>query len=611
MSTFVVRRVTVPVSDKYHLGLRLRQFQYELKEAVEKNEKVVLSTPTGSGKTFSLLLSRHSVGLYPVLELLNDQYRSLTSLFDNQGLIPVKRGDNYTIYDVNNEVVGIFKVSQTLCKGKLDECVPDIKVDRKVVLTTPDTFHLYNELLAKPGYVALSLMSGTSELRVGSVTRREIVDKLKHFVGLFKGDLVFVDEFHLYDPYQLRSLIITLKILKKIHDHEFSLVLSSATPSKENVEIVERELAYKFKEIRAVGGGGDVVRGDTKVEVIEVEAKGKTKLSRFVSAGDAVPGLIREGLLDRVYEKLKAEKLKGIIVVDKVGQALEVAKAIYERFSIRPVCKTSIVGDFCGDDDTFVVGSSAITQGVDYPNVYYGLIARFFGEAAIQAFGRVGRKMKECEVHLVVPKGGVKKVSLGEISYDEFVEWVRENYPKISEVKVGEGVDSFREELLVNSAVLVYKRLTGHQLGFEKLPDKRYYLGDVDSLKLLYYFRYTGPSVRYKFGGSEGEADLSTVMRNFSFEVKGDVFYLSLGGRKGVVAKCSQNALKNLVGMVVSKRFLEEMLGCSFEDEDGNQLRLGDQLFLVLKDVNYCDRLVSMARAIGVKNDDEYCLVFY
>jgi hypothetical protein len=63
--------------------------------------------------------------------------------------------------------------------------------------------------------------------------------------------------------------------------------------------------------------------------------------------------------------------------------------------------------------------------------------------------------------------------------------------------------------------------------------------------------------------------------------------------------------------MVVSKRFLEEMLGCSFEDEDGNQLRLGDQLFLVLKDVNYCDRLVSMARAIGIKNDDEYCLVFY
>lgn len=165
MTSFVVRKVTVPVSDKYHLGLRLRKFQYELKEAVEKNEKVVLRTPTGSGKTFSLLLSRHSVGLYPVLELLNDQFRSLTLVFSSHNHKVIDKGDNYAIYEVDNEVVGLFKISQTLCKGKLEGCIPNVKVDRKIVLTTPDTFHLYNEMLVKPGYVALSLMSNVSEDR--------------------------------------------------------------------------------------------------------------------------------------------------------------------------------------------------------------------------------------------------------------------------------------------------------------------------------------------------------------------------------------------------------------------------------------------------------------
>lgn len=613
MKSFLVQKLELPVSNQdYFGGIMLRRFQYELKEAIEKNEKVVLTAPTGSGKTLSLILSKHSVGLYPVLELLNDQYRSLKSLFDRIGKL-LDEKENYAIYQVKNEVVGLFKVSQTLCEGKLDSCIPDLvdKVNRKIILTTPDTFHLYNEMLTKPGYVALSVMNGVEELPELAVPREEIRNRLGHFIRLFLGKLLFVDEFHLYDSYQLRSLIITLKILKRIHDHEFSLVLSSATPSQDNLKKLEAELGYKFREIKAEGGKGDVIRGNTKVSVIEVDVEGESKLSRFVKAGDEIPELIRKGLLDDIYKKLKEKGYKGIIVVDKVGQALEIAKAIYDRFGIKPLCKTSITGDFCGNDDTFVVGSSAITQGVDYPNVYYGLIARFFAEATIQAFGRVGRKMEECEVHLVVPRGGVKNIPGGRVSYEQFVEWVKNNYPNITEIKVGDEVDFFREKLLINSAILLYKRLTGHQISLEQMPDKRYYVGDVNSLRLLYYFRFTGPTVHYKLGSNEGKADLATIMRNFKFEIKNNMFYLYLGGRKGIVAKCSQDKLERLVGMVVSRRFLEDMLKCTFEDEDGNPLKLDDQPFLVLKDVHYCPKLVSLARAIAVKNDDQFCLVFY
>jgi len=86
---------------------------------------------------------------------------------------------------------------------------------------------------------------------------------------------------------------------------------------------------------------------------------------------------------------------------------------------------------------------------------------------------------------------------------------------------------------------------------------------------------------------------------------------LYLGGRKGIVAECSQDKLEHFVGMMVPKTFLEDMLKCTFEDEDGNPLKLDDQLFLVLKDIPYCYKLVSLARAVAIKNDDQYCLVFY
>lgn len=607
--TINVDKVTVEGGSSEYLGFKLRKFQEEVKDSIEGKEKVVLQTPTGSGKTFSLLLSKHSVGLYPVLELLEDQYRSVSSLFKD-----VEYQDEFIkIVRAGGEKLALIKFSATLAKGKEVELKVLEDVDRKIVFTTPDSFHIYNQMLTYPSHTALAVIYGNpevDELLNVDIKREEIRKRLGLFLNLFKGDMIFVDEFHLYDNYQLSSLIITLKIIKRIHDHDFSLILSSATPSEEKIKKIEDGLKveyggnFHFKRINA--RKGDVlVRGRAKVRLIFVDSKGKTKLSRFVNAGDEIPDLIREGLLDNVYNELKEKKQRGIIVVDKVSQALEIAKALHDRFGIRVVCKTSIKGEYCGEDDVFVVGSSAITQGVDYPNVSYGLIARFFSEAVIQAIGRVGRKMEECKIDLVLPKVG-NGLKDG-MTYEEFVEWIIKTYPSINEIDYGD--QSFREFLLINSAIAVYERLTGHQMNMESWNKEIPYIGDISSLSLLYYFRFTGPQVKYKLGSISSEADLGTIMRNFSFEVENNIFELKGVGRSAVVANCDQKKLEGLANKIVSSTFLE-LLGCKFEDENGNPVSIGKQLFLVVRDEKLSDYIINTGRGIGVKNSDKYCLAF-
>ncbi|BDC17489.1 DEAD/DEAH box helicase [Acidianus sp. HS-5] len=609
MLTINVDKVTVEGGSSEYLSFKLRKFQEEVKDAIEKREKVVLQTPTGSGKTFSLLLSKHSVGLYPVLELLEDQYRSVSSLFKE-----AEYSDDFIkiVKVEGKEKLALIKFSASLVRGK--EINLDVLegVDRKIVFTTPDSFHIYNQMLTYPSHTALAVIYGNpkvDELLKVDIRRSEIVKRLSLFLNLFKGDMVFADEFHLYDNYQLSSLIVTLKIIKRIHDHDFSLILSSATPSEEKIRKIEEglkaELGDNFHFKRITAGRGEVlVRGRAKVRLIFVESSGKTKLSRFVNAGDKIPDLINEGFLDDVYKELKEKKQRGIIVVDKVSQALEVAKALHERFGSSFVCKTSIKGEYCDEDDTFVVGSSAITQGVDYPNVSYGLITRFFSEAAIQAVGRVGRKMEECRIDLVLPEVKVEKT---EMTYEEFVTWIMKTYPSIREINYGD--QSFREFLLLNSAMAIYERLTGHKMKRDKWEKEVPYIGDLSSLSLLYYFRFTGPQVVYKLGNTEGKVDLGTIMRNFSFAVKDCKFLLNGIGKSTVIASCDQKKLEGLVNKVVSTTFLE-LLGCKFEDEEGNPVELGRQLFLVVNDVKLSDILISTARAIGVKNSDKYCLAF-
>jgi hypothetical protein len=98
-------------------------------------------------------------------------------------------------------------------------------------------------------------------------------------------------------------------------------------------------------------------------------------------------------------------------------------------------------------------------------------------------------------------------------------------------------------------------------------------------------------------------------MTNFSFEVKEEKFLLKGVGWSSIVAECDKEKLEGLVNKIVSSTSLE-LLGCKFEDENGNSVSLGKQLFLALSDERLSDFIISTGRGIGVRNSDRYCLAF-
>lgn len=103
-----INPIYLPLGDMEINGIRLRKFQEELYLALEKNNKICLQAPTGSGKTFSIFalflhameLRRPVVGIYPSRELVKDQAKSIISTLKRMGLNVKEEKENaYTIFN--------------------------------------------------------------------------------------------------------------------------------------------------------------------------------------------------------------------------------------------------------------------------------------------------------------------------------------------------------------------------------------------------------------------------------------------------------------------------------------------------------------------------------
>ena len=80
-------------------GVRLRKFQEEVFDSLGKYKRVLLRAPTGSGKTFTLVLGAVKsfleaslypvVGIYPSRALVYDQARSVKETLIRMGFTPV------------------------------------------------------------------------------------------------------------------------------------------------------------------------------------------------------------------------------------------------------------------------------------------------------------------------------------------------------------------------------------------------------------------------------------------------------------------------------------------------------------------------------------------
>jgi len=572
---------------------RLRKFQEEVMRYIDKKRDVILTAPTGSGKTLTLLLGlltggRGAVGVYPNNTLLLDQWRGLDKILKEAlNAKPVDPGDGQLlkVYELGQPVGAVGRVAVALLSGRyiearkgepkrrvvLREVVEEVcnKVGTYIItLATPDTAAMvmagvYRDFervgMAVHDAVLAGAMGGDLDRvlsEYGVATARELSDIARIRACLLKHPW-FIDEFHLYGYYEAYALAPILKVYRDYLGWEEPVVLSSATPGGALIEVVREVLRPATVEGATRGSGPPeaMIRGETEVRVYSIDVPGRG-VSKWLSLGDHLGPVLEaeRGAVEKAIARGNA-----FIVVDRVYQVWELAEEVYRLIGVEPECSVSIMPPRCAKSSRVVVGSESISQGIDRPNVIYGMVTAYNWASLVQRFGRVGRRVERSEVVMVIPalKGKeknrieqVKSYNGKRIGYAEFVELAKNVYP--SEATLEEPTTGSLEEVHVLRAKAVEyitaisaAKVSGTKQTFEELAESlrkdawilERFCGPPEVIAHILLFRSSGPRVVVeKPGGAREEADLGTVLRNFSIKearVEGGELVLRISADKG------------------------------------------------------------------------------
>ncbi|MEM1832052.1 MAG: hypothetical protein QXJ97_11050 [Desulfurococcaceae archaeon] len=547
-----------------------------------------------------------SVGLYPSNELLRSQVAGLhnfivkyvgmkprETLLHNYcmtGAVP----ENYIpmnvyVSDVSVDLFGrrvnkvyIVGMSGDVVKavasrGKLDVLV---EVSDKlaniggdgyiVVLATPDTFFLLT-------LYTYGNINPVGRLIHHILLRRELphsyeeFDKLMRRLGISRSELekivraflphkestLFIDEYHLYGYYELSSFKALLYILTTVHGWEGRVILSSATPSTDFQEELAKELNMSYTHVSGLdyikerGDRDELVRGPVKLVFTEVGENGGNRIARLYGASKRAFELIQSPRFEKFMERFREGSGRGAIILEKVSHAEVFAEALYGATGVKPLCMYSMPReDICEEMPAYedsgkllVVGTGAkIGQGVEFPRISFGVVARVTAVDFLQSISRIGRRLEE-ESTVLVPVAKkeleevVKKSIFAEkkVSYKDLADWAEnKGEPYMKKIPSGyeavyRDIISMRENMLKIVGLTLHFRLSKAIYGdiakhIEKLSphlQKLRIVASPDNMGTLLMFRSSGPSITYcreiqgKVRCYDRGEDLGVLVRNY------------------------------------------------------------------------------------------------
>ncbi|MEM3426561.1 MAG: hypothetical protein QXI42_12290 [Thermoproteota archaeon] len=709
--------------------VRIRRFQKEIADVTDGF--VVLSAPTGSGKTVALLTDKErgiSVGLYPNNELLRSQVAGLHNFIVNHiGMQPKETllydycrteivPENYlplNIY-VSDRSIDLFgrRVSKIYVvgmsgavvkaianRGKLDTLVEvsdklaNIGEDEyAVVLATPDTFFLLTlyayhniDLIGKfIHYVLLrgelpSGYEGSDELmRELGLNRIELGKIVRAFLPFRKSSL-FIDEYHLYDYYELSSLKALFYTLTTVHGWSGRVILSSATPSTMIEEEIVKEVGMApiqhidgLMYIKERGDDDELVRGPIKLVFTEVSGNKGNQVARLYGASKLAYELISTPMFAEFIKKLKEGRGKGAVILEKVSHAEVFAEALYNKIGTKPICLYSMPReDICEEMPAYeisgsllVVGTGAkIGQGVEFPGVSFGVVARVTAVDFLQSISRIGRRLAE-ESTILVPMAEKEIESLTKnssfarknVSYNELAKWAEEN-GKPFMMKIPRGYENLyeeiifaRENMLKITSLITHFRLSGAK--YEDIENHakelRTRLQDLriiaapEHIGTLLMFRSSGPTVTYcrEVEGTvkcydRGE-DLGTLIRNYEVTAYSGYPLIKNVGTSEIEIKCKGNKaddLKNFIKrgeerdvpkapIITNWLTLRDLFQCRpvVNTDSGESVvlkhldrELEDQLFLIpgIMNEEFVEYIYRVGRGLRIKLNKGSILLLY
>ncbi len=702
-------------------SVRLRKFQKDLVDV--KDGIVLLSAPTGSGKTVTLLTDpdrRVAIGLYPNNELLCSQIAGLHSFINNylemkpdktslleycvKGYVEIDYSP-LNIY-VSDKPVDFFGrkikeigiagfsgevVKAVANKGKLNELIRvsdelgkmiEKNEDKYViVLATPDTFFLL-VLYAYSNFDAVGRLLHYIITYGNEVFSFEDLDELMRKIGLIREKLanvarvllpvrestIFIDEYHLYGFYELSSFTALLYLLKHVHGWEGRLVLSSATPNFVFQEKIGEKLGMNVKQINGLnqvketGDGDELVRGPTNIVFMDVKTKGRNRVSKLYMSSELAYDLLNREFFKKQFKKCLKSGKRIMVMLEKVSHAELFTEKFYSIYGVKPKCAYSMFReDICSENEDWniIVGTGAkIGQGVEYPGVIFGVVARIESTDFLQSISRVGRKypgesivLVPLDTELLKELDNVEIFSRGKVSYVELAKWV-ENDGRPYMKKKPSGFEniystfiSIRERLVKLVGLALHYRVSGAYME-EYMKQLKQISGGLenifihsspDNLYTLLMFRATGPSVHYcrELKGElkcfdRGE-DLGTIIRNYDISSRDGRLVIKGFGRGEINVECENiQALVDLVNLLKQdgKRLLidwytlKNIYKCSLRVEvnDGAvelltsvETELEDQLFLIPEIMNdeFAEYIYRTGRGLRVKLNKGSLILLY
>ncbi len=565
---------------------KLRKFQEEVMEALASKKDALHIAPTGSGKTLSLLLGDHgAVGVYPNNRLLLDQQKSLDKVLRsalNARLVlhhSELGEDVLRIYEVNPgkrdgpPIVSKKLVAMVLLSGRYigyersedGRLVPKRQVVLRnivekicyrpggeqyiITLTTPDTALLimagmYRDF-EKVGYtVHDTILSALEGMPIDYALSKERVATSRGSlaeIGQIRQCLLkypwFIDEFHLYGAYEASGLIPILKVYREHVGWGEPVILSSATPKGMLYERLTNMLKPKIidAEISEKGDPGTMIRGETEVEVIHLDIRGRG-VGKWFKVGDHLPGIVLAKLGE--IRRVISSGGRVFIVTDRINQVPPIVDVLTGK-GIPVECGVTTPPPGCSDmGERLLVGSESISQGIDKENVRYGIVTGFNWATLIQRFGRIGRKT-DSKIVITTPQSGeegpLSELDGQTVPYEMFVETVRRDFPKVElelpNIRGVREVLTAREALLEYTATVAFaqvskpggtlKELSKRIMGNENVL-KRFF-GPPESIANIMMFRGSGFEVLVEYPNCQAKdrgecmrpSDISSVLRNY------------------------------------------------------------------------------------------------
>lgn len=251
---------------------------------------------------------------------------------------------------------------------------------------------------------------GYKEIAGLGIPRHRLAAALQRLRFIIYSGLVFVDEAHLYNGITLPTLVSLLVLNLAVSGPSSRLVISSATLPGGIVESLENAARILVREepetVVEDGSAGEVVvRKETEVVILGYKPR---RPSNVVIQNLIAQARLPDALLLReISSDLKKALGQGVnvmIIGDRLYYLRRVAKEVFERLKVKPQCIDSLTRaglgeEYCSEPHAerrgILVGSSAISYGVDIPSVDLAIVYAKTPSDLIQRIGRTGRRASE------------------------------------------------------------------------------------------------------------------------------------------------------------------------------------------------------------------------